>query len=107
MSLGRRELVGAGLSAFESQSLPGSGAEHIQASTRGGSALYLYNVFDRLIRFPSLNPSQARKELDLYRRKSREMEQLISVVQRAWAQLDIDAGLVLDSLGDDQVHIDP
>jgi hypothetical protein len=46
--------------------------------------------------------AEARKELELMRRKSREMESLVSLIQRAWSQLDIDASLVLDSLGDNE-----
>lgn len=44
--------------------------------------------------------AEARKELDLMRRKTREMESLVSLVQRAWSQLDIDTSMLLDSLGD-------
>lgn len=39
------------------------------------------------------------------RRKAREMETLVSLIQRAWSQLDIDASLILDSLGDSEVMI--
>lgn len=31
--------------------------------------------------------SEARKELELMRRKSREMESLVSLIQRAWSQV--------------------
>lgn len=48
---------------------------------------------------------EARKELELMRRKAREMETLVSLVQRAWSQLDIDSALILDSLGDSEVII--
>ena len=34
---------------------------------------------------------EARKELELMRRKAREMESLVSLIQRAWSQLDIDS----------------
>lgn len=42
----------------------------------------------------------ARKELELMRAKSHEMESLVSLIQRAWSQLDIDASMLLDVLGD-------
>jgi hypothetical protein len=42
----------------------------------------------------------ARRELDLMRSKSREMETLVGVIQRNWSQLDIDASMLLDVLGD-------
>ena len=31
--------------------------------------------------------AEARKELELMRRKSREMESLVSLIQRAWSQV--------------------
>ena len=31
--------------------------------------------------------TEARKELDLMRRKAREMESLVSLIQRAWSQV--------------------
>jgi hypothetical protein len=31
--------------------------------------------------------SEARKELDMIRGKSREMESLVSIIQRAWSQV--------------------
>jgi hypothetical protein len=49
--------------------------------------------------------AEARKELELMRRKAREMETLVSLIQRAWSQLDIDSALILDSLGDTEVII--
>lgn len=49
--------------------------------------------------------SESRRELELMRKKSREMEALVSLVQRAWSQLDIDASLLLDSLGDPEAVI--
>lgn len=49
--------------------------------------------------------TEARKELELMRNKSREMESLVSVIQRAWSQLDIDASLLLDGLGDSEMVI--
>ncbi len=33
------------------------------------------------------------------------METLVSLIQRAWSQLDIDAALILDSLGDNEVVV--
>lgn len=48
---------------------------------------------------------EARRELELMRKKSREMEALVSLIQRAWSQLDIDASLLLDSLGDPEAVI--
>lgn len=32
--------------------------------------------------------AEARKELELMRRKSREMESLVSLIQRAWSQVN-------------------
>jgi hypothetical protein len=43
---------------------------------------------------------ETRIELDVMRLKSREMETLVGVVQRAWAQLEIDSNMILDELGD-------
>lgn len=51
----------------------------------------------------SLN--EARKELEMMRKKTREMESLVSVIQRAWSQLDIDTSLLLDGLADPDVKI--
>jgi len=42
----------------------------------------------------------AKKEIQLVKHRSREMEALISVIQRAWSQLDIDVCMFLDCLGD-------
>lgn len=50
--------------------------------------------------------SEARKELELMRSKSREMEALVSMIQRAWSQLDVDSSLLLDALGDSDMVID-
>ncbi|RYG66388.1 hypothetical protein EON64_09905, partial [archaeon] len=49
--------------------------------------------------------AETRKELELMHQKSREMEALVSLIQRAWSQLDIDASLLLDSLGDPEAVI--
>eukprot|EP01031_Cornospumella_fuschlensis_P036542 gene36542-44330_t len=49
--------------------------------------------------------AETRKELELMHQKSREMEALVSLIQRAWSQLDIDASLLLDSLGDPEAMI--
>ena len=46
--------------------------------------------------------TDARKELDLIRGKSREMESLVSIIQRAWSQLDIDVSMLLDGFGDSE-----
>lgn len=35
--------------------------------------------------------SEARKELELMRRKAREMESLVSLIQRAWSQVSKDS----------------
>jgi chromosome segregation ATPase len=43
--------------------------------------------------------SDAKRELELMRGKSREMETLVSLIQRSWSQLDIDASMLLDVLG--------
>jgi hypothetical protein len=51
----------------------------------------------------SLN--EARKELDMMRKKTREMESLVSIIQRGWSQLDIDTSLLLDGLADPEVEI--
>jgi chromosome segregation ATPase len=47
--------------------------------------------------------AESRRELQLMRDKSREMESLVSVIQRAWSQLDVDSSLLLDSLGDTDI----
>lgn len=49
--------------------------------------------------------AEARKELDMMRKKSREMEALVSLIQRSWSQIDIDSSLLLDSLGDSEVKL--
>jgi hypothetical protein len=49
--------------------------------------------------------TEARKELDLMRKKSQEMESLVSLIQRSWSQIDIDSSLLLDSLGDSEVKL--
>jgi len=43
--------------------------------------------------------------MEVMHKKSREMEALVSLIQRAWSQLDIDASLLLDSLGDTEVVV--
>jgi hypothetical protein len=48
--------------------------------------------------------AEARKELEMMRKKNREMESLVSLIQRAWSQLDIDTSLLLDGLGDPDVE---
>lgn len=48
---------------------------------------------------------EARKELDLMRKKSQEMESLVSLIQRSWSQIDIDSSLLLDSLGDSEMKL--
>jgi hypothetical protein len=51
--------------------------------------------------------AETRKELEFLRTKHREMESLVSLIQRAWSQLDIDASLILDSLGDFEISQNP
>ncbi len=56
------------------------------------------------VRKSKMTIESARKELDMMRHKSREMEALVGTIQRAWSQLDIDTSLLLDSLGDTDVR---
>ena len=56
------------------------------------------------VRKSKMTIESARKELDMMRSKSREMEALVGTIQRAWSQLDIDTSLLLDSLGDTDVR---
>jgi hypothetical protein len=56
------------------------------------------------VRKSKMTIESARKELDMMRNKSREMEALVGTIQRAWSQLDIDTSLLLDSLGDTDVR---
>lgn len=49
--------------------------------------------------------NEQKKELELMRVKSREMEALVSVIQRAWSQLDVDLNLLLDALGDSDNNV--
>lgn len=51
--------------------------------------------------------AETRKELEFLRSKHREMESLVSLIQRAWSQLDIDASLMLDCLGDFEISQNP
>lgn len=44
--------------------------------------------------------AETRKELEAARHRSREMETLVSVIQRAWSQLEIDSNMLLDALGE-------
>ncbi len=39
------------------------------------------------------------------RKKSREMEGLVSLIQRAWSQLDLDTSILLDQLGDPEIEL--
>lgn len=39
------------------------------------------------------------------RKKSQEMESLVSLIQRSWSQIDIDSSLMLDSLGDSEMKL--
>lgn len=55
------------------------------------------------VRKSKMTIESARKELDMLRNKSREMESLVGTIQRSWSQLDIDTALLLDSLGDTDV----
>jgi hypothetical protein len=41
----------------------------------------------------------------MMRKKTQEMESLVSLIQRAWSQLDIDTSLLLDGLADPEVEI--
>ena len=43
-----------------------------------------------------------KKELTMMEKKSREIELVVSLMQRLWSQLDIDAAMILDCLGDSE-----
>ncbi len=43
-----------------------------------------------------------KKELTMMEKKSREIELVVSLMQRLWSQLDIDAAMMLDCLGDSE-----
>ena len=45
--------------------------------------------------------AEVQGELETMQHRSQEMETFVSVVQRSWAQLEIDTSILLDSLGED------
>ena len=45
---------------------------------------------------------EAKRELNLMKIKSMEMETLVSIINRSWSQLDVVISLILDSLGESE-----